>query len=158
MNNCENSVKYLDSFKDKNNKFIVTELCDGSLRDLIKERKYGFSIEEIKKIFCQINEGLKYLNERNSLHRDLKPDNILFNKIYKDDETIDYKYKLCDYGVARSLEKTLSTKVGTKLYLAPEINNNNKYSNKSDLFSIGIILYELYYGNKNNKLTKNEII
>ena len=42
MNNCENSVKYLDSFKDKNNKFIVTELCDGSLRDLIKERENGW--------------------------------------------------------------------------------------------------------------------
>jgi sulfur relay (sulfurtransferase) DsrC/TusE family protein len=67
MNNCENSIKYLDSFKEKNNKFIVTELCDGSLRKLINERKYGFSIEEIKKIFCQINEGLKYLNSKNLL-------------------------------------------------------------------------------------------
>ena len=41
MNKCENSVKYLDSFKDKGNKYIVTELCDGNLRNLIKEREYG---------------------------------------------------------------------------------------------------------------------
>ena len=65
MNKCENSVKYLDSFKDKGNKYIVTELCDGNLRNLIKERKYGLTVEEIKKIFCQINEGFKYLNSKN---------------------------------------------------------------------------------------------
>ncbi len=159
MNNCENSIKYLDSFKEKNNKYIVTELCDGSLRNLINERKYGFSIEEIKKIFCQINEGLKYLNSKNLLHRDLKPDNILFNEYKNSDGSINYKYKLCDYGVAKSLEKKLlSSVVGTKLYEAPEIINNEKYSNKSDLFSIGIILYELYYGNSENKLTRKEII
>ena len=49
MNKCENSVKYLDSFKDKGNKYIVTELCDGNLRNIIKEKEYGLSIEEIKK-------------------------------------------------------------------------------------------------------------
>ena len=54
--------------------------------------------------------------------------------------------------ITKSLEKkTLSTKLGTKLYLAPEI-EKKKYSNKSDLFSIGVILYELYYGNKENLL------
>ena len=55
-------------------------------------------------------------------------------------------------------KKLLSTEVGTKFYEVPEIIDNKKYTNKSDLFSIGIILYELYYGNKENKLTRNEII
>ncbi len=161
MNKCEYSVKYIDSFVENNNKFIVTEYCDSNLRNLLQEeeKENGFSINEIKKIFCQLNAGLKYLiNIKKFLHRDLKPDNILINEIKNKDGSINYKYKLCDYGIAKYLEKKyLSTNVGTKLYEAPEIKNNKKYTNKSDLFSIGIILYELYYGNKENELTQKKI-
>ena len=56
MNNCEFSVRYIESFEENNNMFIVTELCDGDLRNEIKEN--GFSIYEIKNIFCQINDDL----------------------------------------------------------------------------------------------------
>ena len=71
MNNCENSVKYLDSFKEKNDKFIVTELCDGNLRNLIQERKYGLNILEIKKIFSQLNACFKELINKKLLHREI---------------------------------------------------------------------------------------
>ena len=158
-NNCENCIKYLDSFEENNNKFIVTELYDGDLRNLLNFREYGFSIEEIKKIFCQINEGFKYLKSNNLFNIDLKPENILFNVFKNSDDNIYYKYKICDFGDIKSLEKKLSRiKKGSKIYEAPEMIYNNKFTNKSEIFSIGILLYELYYGNPENILTKNEII
>jgi serine/threonine protein kinase len=52
MNECENIAKYLDSFEENNTKFIVTELFSCNLRNLINEKENGFSINEIKKIFC----------------------------------------------------------------------------------------------------------
>ena len=147
MNECEFSVKYIDSFEEKNHIFIVTELCDSNLRNEILLQKNGFSIENIKKIFSQINEGLNFLiNIKKIIHRDLKPDNILINKIKKKDNSFYYKYKLCDYGFAKYLEGSyLESKVGTGIYEAPEI-KYYKYTYLSDVFSLGIILYELYYG------------
>ena len=157
MSECEYSIKYIDSFEEKNNMFIVTELCDSNLRNEIKNKKNGFSIEYIKKIFSQINEGLKFLiNSKKIIHRDLKPDNILINKIKRNDNSIYYKFKLCDYGFSKYFdEKFLESNVGTEIYEAPEI-NNNKYTTLSDLFSIGIILYEFYYGNL--KISKEQIL
>ena len=150
---CEYSVKFIDSFIDNNYFYIVTELCDRNLRNVINNYKNGLSIQSIKKIFCQINEGLKYLKSKNFLHRDLKPDNILIKNIKYNNEIINYKYKLCDYGFTKDLNNLnhslLSSQVGTPLYEAPEV-KNNKYKDKSDLFSIGIILYELYYGSNQN--------
>ena len=103
MKDCEYSVKYIDSFKENNYYYIVTELCDGNLRNLLNNNKNGLSIQTIKKIFCQINEGFKTLKDKNFLHRDLKPDNILFNKINYNNETINYRYKICDYGFTKDL-------------------------------------------------------
>ena len=97
MNKCKYSVKYIGSFEEKKkNKFIITELCNSNLRKELRNKENGFTIDEIKKIFCQINEGLRFLfYEINFIHRDLKPDNILINKITKKDKSY-CVYKLCD--------------------------------------------------------------
>ena len=158
MSNCENSVKYIESFQENNITYIVTELCESNLRKVIQNNENGLSINEIKKIFCQINEGIKYLLNRSCIHRDLKPDNILISEIKKNNKSY-FKYKLCDYGASKNVGNTiLITKIGTSLYIAPEIIEKNDYSFKSDIFSLGIILYELYYGNKDNKLTQKNIL
>ena len=161
MKECENSVNFIESFKDNNFYYIVTESCDGNLRNLLNETDNGLSIQTIKKIFAQLNACLKDLKEKKFLHRDLKPDNILFNKIKYNNEIVDYKYKICDYGFTKELndenKKYLTTYVGTPMYIAPEV-KNFEYKDKSDIFSIGIMLYELYYGNKENKLTQEIIL
>ena len=84
MSKCKYSVKYIDSFEEKNNKFIVTELCNSNLKSELLNKKNGFCIDEIKEIFCQLNVGIKYLlNEINCIQTDLKPNNILIDKITK---------------------------------------------------------------------------
>ena len=128
MKECENSVEHLDSFEDKDNFYIVTEFCNKNLRKEINNKINGFTINEIKKIFCQLNEVFKILRKRELLHRDLKPDNVLINEINNKNNIKYYKYKLCDYGTTKYSNNTyLSTYAGTLLYLAPEV-LNSKYN------------------------------
>ena len=150
MKDCEYSVKYIDSFKENNYYYIITEFCDDNLKNLLNNNINGLSIQTIKKIFCQINEGFKYLKNKQFLHNDLKPENILFNKIIYNNEIINYRYKICNYGFSKYLNELNKSKgLDTQMYVAPEV-KNFIYKDKSDLFSIGIILYELYYGNNDN--------
>jgi len=82
--------------------------------------------------------GLKHMHDRKILHRDLKSANVFLTKTGL--------VKLGDFGISRVLSNTLelaSTAVGTPYYLSPEICENKKYNHKSDVWSIGVILYEL---------------
>jgi serine/threonine-protein kinase ULK/ATG1 len=80
-------------------------------------------------------KGLKYLNTNNIIHRDLKPANILLkNK----------ECKISDFGFAKNIENDnslLKSVVGTPLYMSPQILQKEKYTSKSDLWSIGLIFY-----------------
>ncbi len=156
MNECKNSVKYIDRIFENNNIYIVTEKCDSNLREELNKHKNGFKIKEIKNIVSQINIAFKFLRDKNYFHRDIKPENILINKI--DNNII---CKLCDYGLSKDNKELDENSdiiiAGTPLYMAPEI-TREKYSITSDLFSIGILLYELYYGNSELKLTQKTIL
>ena len=99
----------------------------------------------LKEKFCkkyakQLADGLKYLHENNILHRDLKPQNILL--------TDDMNIQIADFGFARKVEKgmLLNTLCGSPMYMAPEIINKQDYSIKSDLWSVGIIIYQMIFG------------
>jgi hypothetical protein len=88
--------------------------------------------------FNQIALALKYIHDRKVLHRDLKVENVFLMK----DGTI----KLGDFGIARVLEHTFQlchTQIGTPYYLSPEICEGKKYNSKTDIWSLGCILYEL---------------
>ena len=88
----------------------------------------------------QLKNGMQYLFEQNIIHRDLKPQNILVSN----DNTL----KICDFGFARHFDNNimLGTICGSPLYMAPEIMNKNKYNSKVDLWSLGIIIYEMLFG------------
>ena len=149
LNECENISKYLDSFEENNKKFIVTELCYSDLRNLINEKKNRFSINEIKKIFCEINVGLNYLVKNKNLgYINLKPENILIDEFKKKDGSIFYKYKLCNYELTKYLKDNINS-----INFSPQINTN-----KTDLYNMGILLYEIYYGKLEKYLNQDEII
>ena len=126
---------------------LVLELCEnGDLNDKIKEKKHKneiFSEKEILKYFYEILQGLYYLHKNRVLHRDLKTLNIFLTK--------DNHIKIGDFGVSKKLINNniyAYTFVGTPYYLSPEICQNKAYDEKSDVWSLGVIIYELITLNK----------
>mmetsp|Transcript_289 Transcript_289/g.525 ORF Transcript_289/g.525 Transcript_289/m.525 type:complete len:776 (-) Transcript_289:11-2338(-) len=135
-------VAYKDSFLDNNDKdlcIVMTNCEGGDLSSKIKKHRYKKIPEsQIMIWFVQILLAVEFLHTRKVLHRDLKSQNIFLMK----DGTV----KLGDFGIARVFDKTLDmakTTIGTPLYMAPEVCNNRPYSYKSDVWSVGCILYEM---------------
>jgi len=145
----DNSVKYYEHFHYKDKFIIVMELCDNSLQKILNERNKGFTCEQIFDIMSQLNNTFKIMYKNNIIHRDIKLDNILIK--YKDnnnnnDSNINFIVKLTDYGISKQLKNTNTTSLGTNETMAPEIlEGENHYDNKCDLWSIGIIIYQLYF-------------
>jgi len=147
--NNDNSVKCYESFNNKDNFVIIMELCDENLLRIlnkrIKNKKNGFYSEEIYETMKQINNTFKIMKENNIIHRNLKLENILIK--YDDKEHKKYKIKLSDYNSSKrlSLSKNFKTHAGIDIYMAPEILSGEEYNYKSDLWSIGIIIYRLLF-------------
>ena len=142
--NCDNIVKYYDSYKDNNNIYILMKYCDGdNLRNFIdKNIKDQTLIQEdtLKNIVKQICKGIKEIHDKKIVHRDLKPENIFINK--------NMNIKIGDFGISKQFDsyKTHLTKykLGTDYYIAPEIIKEGIYNNKCDIWSLGCIIYELF--------------
>ncbi|XP_039539073.1 serine/threonine-protein kinase Nek5 isoform X3 [Pimephales promelas] len=136
-----NIVTFYKSFYDRNNLYILMEYCDaGDLMNRIKmQRGKPFTEQQIVDWFVQICLGLKHVHDRKVLHRDIKAQNIFLTHGGQ-------KVKLGDFGIAKSLNNTTDlarTCVGTPYYLSPEICENRPYNNKTDIWSLGCVLYEL---------------
>ncbi|XP_033735356.1 serine/threonine-protein kinase Nek2-like isoform X1 [Pecten maximus] len=143
-----NIVRYYDRIIDRSNTtiYIIMEYCNrGDLATLITRcrRDEVYMDEEfVWKILVQITMALQECHRRKNgkavLHRDLKPANIFLDS--------DDNVKLGDFGLARVLHHETSfakTYVGTPYYMSPELVNNMSYNEKSDIWSMGCILYEL---------------
>ena len=139
--NSDFVVKYYDSFEENDNINIVMEYCDeGDLNDfIIKKKKDNILIEEnlIWNLFIKITIGLAHIHQMKILHRDLKTMNIFLKN--------GFQVKIGDLGVAKILLKNsfAKTLIGTPFYLSPEICQAIPYNNKSDVWALGCILYEL---------------
>ena len=126
---------------------LVLELCEnGDLNDKIKDKKQKnekFSENEILHYFYEILQGLYYLHKNRVIHRDLKTLNIFL--------TENNHIKIGDFGVSKKLINNniyAYTFVGTPYYLSPEICLNKPYDEKCDVWSLGVVLYELITLNK----------
>ncbi|CAK86225.1 unnamed protein product (macronuclear) [Paramecium tetraurelia] len=131
-------LKLHDYFYTKNNIYIITELCkQGDLQSYIK--KYGKLNSNIAiQIIIQIIYGIVSMQQENIIHRDLKPQNILIS-----DNTI----RIADFGFAKEMSKLSSEmNVGTPLYMSPETLIRNQYHLKSDIWSFGVMAYEILFG------------
>ncbi|NXC47006.1 NEK3 kinase, partial [Penelope pileata] len=135
-----NIVAYKESFEADGHLYIVMEYCDdGDLMQKIKhQRGKLFPEDTILHWFVQMCLGVKHIHDKRVLHRDIKSKNVFL--------TQNGKVKLGDFGSARLLAHPMSyacTYVGTPYYVPPEIWESMPYNNKSDIWSLGCILYEL---------------
>lgn len=140
-----NCIKCHGHFFDEshNSIYIVLDYCEGGdLHSLIDERRKTsahFEESEIWNYFLQICLGVQHLHQMGIVHRDLKTLNILLSR----DRTV---VKVADLGVSRQMSQDtmlLETFYGTPLYLSPEMIDGTQYTEKTDIWSLGVILYEL---------------
>ena len=136
-----NVIRIFDLGVTGNTKFITMEYVEGQdLKTLLRQQK--FTTEQAVDIFCQVCRGLEAAHAENVIHRDLKPQNIMLDQ--------QGKVLVMDFGLAHSVEEHGMTQtgalMGTPDYMSPEQAKGAKADSRSDLFSLGIIFYELLTG------------
>jgi len=142
--NHPNIVRYHEHFEDGTLIFIVMEYADGGdLSSRIKDAKKQDPIKPFDPKLCmfwllQICMALKYLHDNHILHRDLKTANIFL--------TTKNVVKLGDFGISTVLQNTMAcakTVCGTPYYFSPELCQSKPYNNKSDVWALGVVFYEI---------------
>lgn len=138
--NHNHIISVFDSFETETEFTLVMECAHGELYEVLQDDK-RLPVEMVQQIAKQLVQALHYLHSNRIIHRDIKPQNILVghNGIVK----------LADFGFARSMSyntMVLTSIKGTPLYMAPELVQEQPYNHTADLWSLGCILYELYYG------------
>eukprot|EP00946_MAST-07B_sp_MAST-7B-sp1_P002594 g2594.t1 len=126
------------------NFFLVMEYCPGGdLKELLS-RYNVLSVEVAKHFMLQLKNALQFMRKEGITHRDLKPANLLLTSRVPKEATI----KVADFGLACELspDSLRETMVGTPLYMAPEVLGKRQYGEKVDLWSAGVILYEMITG------------
>jgi calcium-dependent protein kinase len=139
-----NIIKIYETYEDMNNFYIVMQYCSGgTLYNKIISMKY-FNEIDAAVIIKQVIRAIRHLHSKNICHRDIKPENFLFASGQDNS-----KLKLIDFGLSQKKEKwfkgCMSDPVGTVCYMAPEV-LNQKYDQKCDLWSIGVLMYVLLSG------------
>eukprot|EP00854_Cymbomonas_tetramitiformis_P021274 gene21274-25563_t len=135
-----NIIQMLDAFETRTEFCVVTEYAQGELFEILEDDK-SLPESTVQHIAKQLVAALHYLHSNRIIHRDMKPQNILICS--------GCVVKLCDFGFARVLSQNtmvLTSIKGTPLYMAPELVQEKAYNHTVDLWSLGVILYELYVG------------
>lgn len=146
---------------------MVMEYCDkGNLNTKITETPTNvLTVQETFYITYDIIKGLEYMHSKNIIHRDIKAENILLasrkeKKTLKSKKSItqlssnnlsqlpinDYLTKICDLGFAREEDESVNTFCGTTCYMAPEIFLKSNYTNKVDIWALGVLIFYMLFG------------
>ena len=132
----------LPSQKTQNNFVVIMEYISGcSLQDVMKNPPSWFDNTSKIEIICGIALGMSFVHSKGIIHRDLKPANVLLDEHHLP--------RVCDFGSSRlfSTDSTITTSPNvTPVYEAPELWNRGNYTGKIDVYSFGVILYELVTG------------
>src|SRR5438270_11548476 len=152
-----NIVRLIGTGRYKKTPFFIMEYVEGESLDVILERRSSlareslrerdgrFSWQEVVQLGQQLCEALQHAHQRGIIHRDLKPSNLMILP--------DGTLKLTDFGIAKDVDVTALTganvTVGTAAYMSPEqCKGETNLSHKSDLYSLGVVFYELLTGRK----------
>lgn len=142
MANHPNIVRLIDVRRSKTNIYLIMEYCEGgNLESYIYERGGRLSEKESLRILKKIVRGYQYLHSLNIVHRDLKLANIL---------THQGEVKIADLGYSKLVENIkkdfLLSRVGTMLYMSPQILAAEHYTDKTDVWSLGVMYYQMLFG------------
>ncbi|MEM7800089.1 MAG: protein kinase, partial [Chloroflexota bacterium] len=143
--NHPNVVGLIDFDSQDRDYYMVMEFIEGgTLEELLKEEADRPSLEEVFNIMSQVASGLEYAHQQGMIHRDIKPANIMFHDRSR------RRVVITDFGIARLMDEagmTMSgTMLGTPHYMAPEIVKGEQADPRSDIYSMGVVLYELVTG------------
>mmetsp|Transcript_42288 Transcript_42288/g.68123 ORF Transcript_42288/g.68123 Transcript_42288/m.68123 type:complete len:551 (+) Transcript_42288:150-1802(+) len=133
-----NILRFCEVFLEGKHLYIVTEYCGGGdVMSYITKYRGHMEPKLLWSIFIQTCQGVKALHEKNILHRDLKPQNILM--------TTSGRVKLADFGCSKIMKanRLALTQCGTPYYMSPELWKNQPYGKSSDVWSLGCILYHM---------------
>jgi len=138
-----NIVKFIHFEKNTLYYFLIFEFCENGDLETVINNLYNGQVpeEQAQKYIQQIIEGIKAMKARNIVHRDLKLANILVSK--------DFFLKIADFGLARFIEQDdplLKTFAGTPMTMDPLIFEQNNYNEKCDIWSLGVIFYQVLTG------------
>src|SRR5436309_1701560 len=138
-----NIVTVIDRGEEDGRQYIVFEFIDGeNLKELVV-RKGRLAVRDALEIALEVAQGLAFAHEHGLVHRDVKPQNVLLNG--------DGRAKVTDFGIARSLDvehgvTQTGTVLGTSNYIAPEQASGQQVDAHTDVYSLGIVLYEMLTG------------
>ena len=135
-----NIVTVIDRGEHDGRQFIVFEYIDGENLKALIERRGPAPVTTALELAMQIARGLSFAHQRGLVHRDVKPQNILLNG--------DGQAKVTDFGIARSLDvqhgmTQTGTVLGTSDYIAPEQAQGQRVDEHTDVYSLGVVLYEM---------------
>ena len=140
----ENTIEFYRKLETEDYIIFELEECDGSLEEYSKQKgELKDEKEFFKEIVIAMAKAIKTLHGKGIIHRDIKPANIYYKT---DEKTKKKKVKLGDFGCAIYKKDNISDPIGSYLYSAPEMAKDLEYDEKIDLWSLGITLFELYFG------------
>ncbi|KAG6421588.1 hypothetical protein SASPL_118145 [Salvia splendens] len=137
----KNVVLFIGACTRPSNLCIVTDyMSGGSVYDYLHKQRGTFKLPALLKVAIDVSKGMNYLHQNNIIHRDLKAANLLMDE----NEVV----KVADFGVARvkSQSGVMTAETGTYRWMAPEVIEHKPYDHKADVFSFGVVLWELLTG------------